>query len=76
MVFFLGHGLVKDLCLLEANLKAKELSSICKGGFDLLQSSFCVGNKGSVIWGLPFLGLGVGVRAPQIGQTAVQVVLT
>ena len=53
MVFFLGHGLVKDLCLLEANLKAKELSSICKGGFDLLQSSFCVGNKGSVIWGLP-----------------------
>lgn len=46
MVFFLGHGLVKDLCLLEANLKAKELSSICKGGFDLLQSSFCVGNNG------------------------------
>ena len=68
MVFLLQRGLVKDLCLLEADLEAKELNSACKTGCDSLCSSFCVGNEGSVVCEeelphQPFLGLRVGLQA-------------
>lgn len=48
MVFFPGGRLVEDLRLLEADLKAKKLGSICEAGSDTLQGSFCLGNQGSI----------------------------
>ena len=60
---------MKDLCLLEADLKAKELSSVSKIGCDSLQSSFCVSNDGSVaceeeVPDQLFPGLRVGLQVP------------
>ena len=44
-------------------------SSVCKEGCDALQGSFCVGDKSSIVCEeevshQPFLGLGVGLKAP------------
>lgn len=60
--------LVKNLCLLEADLKAKQPRGICKAGRNALKRSLRVGNKGSVvreekILDQPLLGLCVGLEA-------------
>lgn len=49
MVFFPGGRLVENLLLLEADLEAKKLGSICEAGSDTLQGSFCLTNQGSII---------------------------
>lgn len=46
-------------------------SSVCKEGRDVLQGSFCVGDKSSIICEeevphQPSLGLGVGLKAPLV----------
>ena len=68
MVVFLCRGVVENLLLLEADLKAEELSSICEASFDALQGSFSVGDKSSIVCkeevlDQPFLSLDVGLKA-------------
>ena len=48
-VLFKGYRLLKDLSLLQADLESEELDSLCKAGSYVLQGSFGVGNKGSVV---------------------------
>ena len=40
---------MKDLCLLEADLEAKQPRGNCKAGRSALRSSLRLGNKGSVV---------------------------
>lgn len=59
---------MENLLLLEADLKAEELSSICEASFDALQGSFSVGDKSGIVCkeevlDQPFLGLDVGLKA-------------
>ena len=68
MVVFLWSRLVENLSL-EANLEAEELGSIREGSCDVLQGSFCVSDKSSIVCkeevpDQPLLGLGMGLKAP------------
>ena len=40
---------MKDFRLLQADLKPKELGSLCEVGHEVLQGSLGVGNKGSIV---------------------------
>ena len=69
VVYFPGGRLVEDLRLLEADLEAEELGSICEAESDTLQGSFCMGNQGSIICeekvpDKPLMSLGVSLKAP------------
>ena len=69
----LGCGLMEDLCLFNADNKAKELTGSCKAGGKSLQGSLCVSNQRSVVCKqqLPnesLRGFGVCLESPKVEE--------